>query len=286
MPCEHALDGIRVVTIALNLPGPAACLRLREMGAGVTKVEPPSGDPMAVYQVHFYQRLHEGIAVRGMDLKSPAGRAELEALLASADLLITAQRPAALDRLGLGLDSLAARHPRLCVLRITGHAPPRADIAGHDLTYVALHGLLREGALPATLFADMAGAERVVSTALALLRTRDRSGHGAHADVALEDAAAWLAMPLREGLTAPGAMLGGAHPGYHCYPAQDGWIAVAALESHFAQRLAESFGLQELTHAALSERFATRPAAHWERWAAEQDLPIVALRDPPTHPPS
>ena len=280
------LEGLRVVTTALNLPGPAACSRLRDLGAAVTKIEPPSGDPLAHYTPGWYRELHDGMEVRRLDLKVAADRAALDKILEEADLLVTAQRPDALARLGLEPTALSARHPRLCLLRITGHPAPHEEQPGHDLTYLAAHGLVDEGRLPPTLFADMAGAERAVSTALALLHARDRGGRGVHADVALEDAAAWLALPRTHGLTGPGSLLGGSLAGYNLYAARDGWIAVAALEPHFAKRLADSLGLATLETAALRERFAGETAAHWQRWAAERDLPLVALSSSPATPPS
>lgn len=279
------LEGLQVVTLALNLPGPAACARLRDLGATVRKVEPPTGDPMAAYSPDWYRHLHADIPVLRLDLKSAHDRPTFEALLDGADLLVTAQRPAALERLGLDAESLGRRFPDLCAVRITGHAPPHEDVAGHDLTYLAVHGLVAPGHLPATLFADMAGAERVVSTALAILLQRDRTARGVVATVALEEAAEWLARPRAAGLTRPGALLGGALAGYNLYEASDGWIAVAALEPHFAARLADALDLDRLEAVALSQRFATGTVDHWERWARERDLPLVALRDPPSLPP-
>jgi crotonobetainyl-CoA:carnitine CoA-transferase CaiB-like acyl-CoA transferase len=274
------LDGLRVVSTAVNLPGPAACARLRDLGARVAKVEPPGGDPLEGFAPAWYRRLSDGMDVRRLDLKGEQGARDLDALLAAADLLVTAQRASALARLRLDARSLAERHPRLCSLAITGHAPPHEERAGHDLTYLAAHGLLAPPALPATLFADMAGAERAVSTALALIHARDRDGRGRSATVPLDDAAAFLAQPLAEGLTRRGGPLGGGLAAYNLYEAREGWIAVAALEPHFARRLAEAFGLQELTRDALAARFAAQSAAHWERWALERDLPIVAVRLP------
>jgi crotonobetainyl-CoA:carnitine CoA-transferase CaiB-like acyl-CoA transferase len=216
--------------------------------------------------------------VHRIDLKSPEGRATMERLLHGADVFVTAQRPAALARLGLDSSSLAARYPRLCHVAITGHAPPDEDVAGHDLTYLAAHGLLTPPALPPTLFADMAGSERVVSTALALVHARDRDGRGHSTAVPLAEAAAALAQPRDEGLTLPGALLGGGFAGYNLYAARDGWIAVAALEPHFARRLAEAMGLAELTAEGLAARFAKDTAVHWEEWARGHDLPVVAVR--------
>ncbi|MGZ5035704.1 MAG: CoA transferase [Usitatibacter sp.] len=274
------LEGIRVVTIALNLPGPAACARLRDMGASVAKIEPPAGDPFEAFCPDWYRRLHAGMEVGRLDLKSESGARAMAKLLANADLLVTAQRASALERLQLGAQSLAVAHPRLCHVAITGHAPPNDELPGHDLTYLAEHGLVAPPEMPRTLFADMAGAERAVSAALALLLARERGGAERTRTVALAEAAEALAQPLHEGLTHRGALLGGGYAGYNLYAAREGWVAVAALEPRFAQRLAQRFGLREITVAALRELFASHDAAYWEAWAREHDLPIVAVRDP------
>jgi crotonobetainyl-CoA:carnitine CoA-transferase CaiB-like acyl-CoA transferase len=274
------LAGLRVVTTALNLPGPAACSRLRDLGATVDKVEPPGGDPMQAYQPAFYEHLHASVRVHRLDLKSPEGRSALDALLLEADLLVTAQRPSALGRLGLGARELAERFPRLCHVAIVGHAPPREEHAGHDLTYLAEAGLLAPPAMPLTLFADMAGAERAVTTALALVIARDRGRPARAAHAPLAEAADWLAQPLARGLTAPGALLGGGYAGYNVYAAKDGWIAVAALEPHFARALAAALALEPMDIPGLAARFATGTARHWEDWARARDLPIAALRIP------
>ena len=282
----NPLQGLRVVSIALNLPGPAACARLRDLGAAVTKVEPPSGDPFEAFCAPWYRRLIEGMTVRRVDLKSDAGRGALHELLAPADLFITAQRPSALARLGLEPAALAQRHPRLCHVAITGHPAPHEETPGHDLTYLAMHGLLAPPAMPVTLFADMAGAERAVTTALALVIARERTGRGSSVQSPLEDAARALAQPLHEGLTRRDALLGGGYAGYNLYGARDGWIAVAALEPHFAERLAQALGIDKLSVDVLRTRFATETADHWQRWALERDLPIVALRPPSNDIPS
>jgi crotonobetainyl-CoA:carnitine CoA-transferase CaiB-like acyl-CoA transferase len=272
------LTGLRVVTMALNLPGPAACSRLREWGASVTKVEPPAGDPFASFCPAWYAELHAGTDVHRVDLKVPAGRERMDAWLADADVLVTAQRPSALERLGLRGERLRERHPHLCHAELVGHAGARAETPGHDLTYLAGEGLVMPPAMPATLFADMSGAERLVSAVLALVRKRDREqGRGAHVAVALADAARWLALPRAHGLTDPTALLGGGYAGYNLYETRDGWIALAALEPHFAQRVASVLGLAELSREALRSAFARDSSSHWLRVAEQHDLPLVAL---------
>lgn len=268
------LAGVSVVTIAVNLPGPVAAARLRGFGADVTKIEPPDGDPLEASAPAWYRELAADQHVVRLDLKDEAGRVELDGLLERADVFLTAQRPEALERLGLGWDALHARFPRLSQVAIVGYASPDAGRPGHDLNYVAAHGLVAPPGLPRTLVADLGGAEAAVSAALAAVLARNRTGEGLFVEVALAEAAERFAAPLHHGLTAGGGVLGGGHPGYGLYETSDGWVSVAALEPHFARRLCGELGLEELSHDDLANRFREQAADAWERWAAERDLPI------------
>ena len=106
---EALLDGIRVVTIAQNLPGPLAVARLREAGASVVKIEPPAGDPFLAVSPAWHAELHEGIAIEQLDLKSEAGKARVLVLLENAHLFVASQRPSTLKRLGLEVEALRGR---------------------------------------------------------------------------------------------------------------------------------------------------------------------------------
>ena len=276
-----SLEGVRLVTLAQNVPGPAAAARLQSFGASVVKVEPPSGDPLASSNPAWYGALAAGQEVVRLDLKSDAGRDRLNKHLADADVLLTSNRLAALARLGLGPQELGTRYPRLCYIAITGYPAPREDTPGHDLTYLADLGLLSPPEMPRTLLADLAGAERAVSATLALLLDRERGMGAGYTEIALSEAAAFFAEPLRYGITKPGAHLGGGFPGYGLYATRDGWLAVAALEAHFWESLLLELGLEEATREDLEEVFLQKPADEWERWATERDLPLVALSDLP-----
>ncbi len=273
------LEGIQVLTLAVNLPGPLAAAHLGRLGATVVKVEPPTGDPLGRVLPQWYELLHRGQTIHTLDLKGGEGRGQLEALLAHSDLLLTATRPAALARLGLDWAALHARHPRLCQVAIMGYPSPREDLPGHDLTYQALAGLVEPPGLPRTCLADLAGAERVVTTALALLLGRERGQGAGFAHVSLAEAAEDFAAPLRYGLTTPNGVLGGAFPGYHLYRARTGWVAVAALEPHFWERLTRELGLTVPDREQLQQAFLTRTAAEWEAWALARDLPLVGVRE-------
>lgn len=276
-PVTEVLDGVGIVTLAVNVPGPVAAARLGELGASVVKVEPPGGDPLSRSNRAWYRALAAGQEIVRLDLKGDLDRSHLDERLSVADVLLTSSRPAALRRLGLGPEELRDRYPRLCVVAIMGYPPPHVDVPGHDLTYLAEFGLLSPPDMPRTLLADLAGAERAVSTTLALLLERSRTQRAGYAEVALSEAAAFFAEPLRHGITRPGAELGGGLPGYNLYQTREGWLAVAALEEHFWEKLQKELGLEEATREDLEEVFAQKTAEEWERWAEERDLPLKSV---------
>ena len=267
------LAGIRVVTMALNAPGPVAAAQLRDAGAAVTKVEPPGGDPLASHCSGWYRDLHAGISIEQIDLKGADGAARIRVLLSEADLFLASQRPSALSRLGLDADTLLAPESPFRHLRWLNIVGDRAhpEVPGHDLTYLAKAGLLGHD-MPRTLVADVLGAEHAFAAALLLLRQPP----GSQAEVGLYDALAPLVAPLKHGVTAPGGLLGGGLPAYGLYETRDGRIAVASLEPRFRERLYEELKLP--MDSELTETFNTRGAAEWEAWARERDLPIVAVR--------
>lgn len=269
------LAGIKVVNLAVNLPGPEAARRLRLLGAEVVKVEPPSGDPMELYNRQWYVDMADGQRIVRLDLKSAAGRSGLDSLLEGADLLISATRPAAMERLGLGWQALHDRFPRLCMVAITGFPAPRENEAGHDLTYQASLGLLTPPHMPRTLLADMAGAEQALTAGLSLLLGRERGQGSGYVEIPLSEAAAAMALPLTYGCTAGGAILGGGLPEYNIYQTGDGWIAVAALEPHFKQRLETALAIT--APEEYQQVFRQKSAVAWQEWAQELDIPIVAI---------
>ena len=265
--------------MAVNLPGPLAASRLRRFGAAITKIEPPSGDPLATASPALYRALSTGQQVVHLNLKQDDGRQRLDDLLHESDLLLTASAPSSLARLGLAWKDLCARYPRLCQVAIVGNPGAGAERPGHDLTYQASLGLLRPPELPRLLLADLAGAERAVSEALALLLARDRIGAGGYAEVSLTEAGAAFAVPFLHGLTAPGGLLGGGSPVYNLYPTREGWLAIACIEPQFQERLKRALGIDQLTHDELERAFGQRTAREWEAWAQAHDLPLTAVRE-------
>ncbi|MFT4193276.1 CoA transferase [Ottowia sp.] len=294
-PRFQPLRGVRVVSLALNLPGPAALMRLRALGARCLKIEPPGpaasgrpacGDPMGQYNPGAYAELHTGIRTLAVDLKSGRGQARLARELAGADLLLTSFRPSALAKLGLGRPALRRAYPQLSLVEIVGAPAERAEEPGHDLTYLAEAGLVTGLELPPTLLADMAGALMASEAALACVLAARAGGKGQHRQVALSQAAAWLALPRTWGLTLPSGAVGGAHAGYRVYPCRDGRVAVAALEPHFARALFAVAGLPAPgaqspfapeAHAAVAAWAAGKTRRQLDALGAAHDIPLYTL---------
>lgn len=270
-PGAGPLAGVRVISLAVNLPGPLAAARLASMGASVTKVEPPAGDPLQLVAPGWYDELAAGQEVITLDLKDDAGRSDLEELLGTAHVMLTAMRPSAFDRLELGVG--VERHG-LVLVEIVGYDGELADEPGHDLTYQAAHGTLLFPAMPLVPLVDMLGAERAVTATLAGLRRRSADGASVHERVVLDDVAFHAGAAVRHGLTRPGDVLGGGLPGYGIYATTDGHVAVGAIEPHFAERLAAAVGR---TREELAARFATDSSGRWESLGRSLDIPIVAV---------
>ncbi len=117
-----------------------------------------------------------------------------------------------------------------------------------------------------------------------LLAQKKQRGH--YLEVALSDAACYLALPRAWGLTTPGAAVGGAHAGYRVYPCQDGRVAVAALEPHFARALCEAAGadyagiasmLSPATHRRIAEYLLGMTRSALDKLAVERDIPLHTL---------
>ena len=291
------LRGVRVVSLALNLPGPAALMRLHDLGARCLKVEPPgpgqtatgrpiSGDPMGQYDIGAYAEMHRDVRVLVADLKTERGQAKLAKELATAEVLLTSFRPSALAKLGLGWKLLSRAYPQLSLVEIVGAPGERAEEPGHDLTYLAEAGLVTGTELPPTLLADMAGALMASEATLACLLQARASGKGVRQQVALSQAAEWLAKPRRWGLTLPSGAVGGAHAGYRVYACKDGRVALAALEPHFARALFAVAGLPEPdmrapfapeSRTAIAAWAAGKTRKQLEALAVAHDIPLFTL---------
>ncbi len=274
---SKSLSDIKVINLAINLPGPLAVQRLQQWGARVVKVEPPTGDPLASHNEGFYDELSAGQDVRRINLKEGSGKKELEILLKDADLLFTSFRKSALKKLGLTWGKLHSKFKQLCWVAIFGYPAPNEEKAGHDLTYQAEKGLVRPPELPISLFADIAGAYDAAMEAMRLLYERKTQAIGSFAKIYLSGSLDVFAKPIQYGLTTPHSTLGGNSPAYNLYKTKTNWVALAALESHFWENLQELLRVKNPDYEMLQSIFLKKSAKEWVKWALENDIPLVMI---------
>ena len=282
----YPLKGVRILSLALNLPGPAALMRCQQMGARCVKLEPPGGDPMQDYCKSAYTALHTDIRIVTADLKTELGQKKLHRELARADVLLTSFRPSALTKLGLSWKALHKQYPQLSQVAVVGSPGAQAEEPGHDLTYLAAMGLVTGLDLPSTLYADMSGSLMASEAVLQAVMYQTLKGKGTFIEVALSSAASYLALPRTWGLTQSGAAVGGGHAGYQVYQCKNGRVAVAALEPHFAARLCAAAGLQPnasqamqapATHQAIAAWLLGKTRRQLDQLARDKDIPLHTM---------
>lgn len=250
------LAGITVIDFSELLPGPFFTQSLAELGARVIKIErPPGGDNARHMGPGIFEAVNRGKRSLLADLKDEAQRAEVRALVATADVVVESYRPGVMARLGLDAASLRAEFPRLVYVSLSGYGQhgPWADLPGHDINYLAAAGVLAVSGIPnggpAQSFglpvADLCGAMYALSSTLAALLQRTHTGQGQHLDVALADCALHWMNPRLGAYREAGALDLEAQreatllkPAYGAFPCRDGrHVSIAALEDHFWARL-------------------------------------------------
>lgn len=278
-PSPPPLSGIRVVEFAGIGPAPYAGMLLADLGADVLRID--KAEPADLFPP---ENMPTGRGRRSLilDLKSNESVNLALRVVEKADVLIEGYRPGVMERLGLGPDTAHARNPKLIYARMTGwgQGGPLANRAGHDLTYIALTGVLDAigpagGAPvpPLNVVGDMGGGGTfLVIGILAALWERERSGAGQVVDAAILDGTvSQLAIIL--GLRASGLwsaprgqnIIDGGAPFYRTYRCSDGkYVAVAALEPKFFVAFAQGLGLDPANYLPRQHRREDWPALHSE----------------------
>jgi crotonobetainyl-CoA:carnitine CoA-transferase CaiB-like acyl-CoA transferase len=254
------LDGIVVLDLTRLLPGAVATQELADWGAEVIKIEEPrAGDYARDMNPAVFARTNGGKKSVSIDLKHPRGREMFLSLARKADVLIEGNRPGAMARLGLCYDDVHALNRRLIYVSLSGYGQngPYAQLAGHDVNYLALGGVLGLNLpiIPGVQIADLVGGSmQAVNGILLALLARHQTGEGRHVDISMyAGVISLLTIPLaawrhtgREP-TSGNEVLSGRYACYNLYQASDArWLAVGALEPKFWAELCRRLGAEDL----------------------------------------
>lgn len=329
-PLSGPLVGLRVLDLTRLLPGPLGTMLMADMGAEVIKIENPnSPDYVRMFPPYqngeslnyiAYNRSKKSVV---LDYTTSEGRETLLKLVETADVLVEQFRPGHMDRLGLGYAAVHERNLRLVYVSVTGYGQtgPYAHLAGHDLNYLGISGVLgltgepdQAPVVPGVQLADIAGGSYgCVMATLAAIYARQQTGEGQHVDVSMTDCVMPLlsvAYALHGGGQDPvrGTMpLSGGQPNYGVYRCADEadekprYVALGTLEPKFWQKFCTvvdrpdwlKFMLpqsdMQLTDykAAIQELIQERTLTEWVKLGTENDLlitPIHTLDDLATDP--
>lgn len=320
------LEGIVVLDLTRLLPGPAATMHLADFGATVIKVEdtaegdylraiPPYATDAGGAQINpAYAALNRGKRSIRINLKHADGRDVLLRLVERADALLEGFRPGVLAKLGLDWATLHARNPRLVLCSLTGYGQdgPLRDVAGHDINYCAMAGVLDQTrahggpALPSIQIGDtLGGTLSALSALLIALLAAQRTGVGTQVDVAMADGVlahhffAHAALDAGLQLAAGQELLTGGAACYQIYRCSDGrYLALGALELKFWQNFCDIAALPELRHkhwsrgeipgsaaalatiSTVAQRMAERDRDAWMQAFAGSDACVTPLLTP------
>ncbi|MET3576600.1 CaiB/BaiF CoA-transferase family protein [Bhargavaea ullalensis] len=300
------LEGIRILDLTYYLPGPHAAWRLAEMGAAVTKVEPPGGEPGKTLGGGIvHQANNGGKNIIELDLKGDEGRTAIQQLIRDADVLIESFRPGTLDRLGFGERELDALNPGLIYCSMTGYGQEGsyARAGSHDLNYLALSGVLSQlldangrPVHPLNTIADFAGALAVSEAVCAALVRKMTTGEGARLDVSITDVlAGWQGVHLAyesAGLSDTGIPgIDGSLARYGIYETADGrHVVLAALEEKFWHAFCDHAGQAGWkggderrggpVHREVGDYFRSRPHEHWLDVSLQTDFCLTPVLRP------
>lgn len=299
------LDGIVVLDLTRFFPGAVATATLANFGAEVIKIEQPgSGDPARHIEgvSWLFAQTNRGKKSVSLNLKDERGKQLFCRLVSSADVVIESFRPRVMSRLGIGYEDLCGLNKGLIYASLSGYGQNgrHAELAGHDINYIAMGGVLdlispAGGApvIPEVQIADIAGGSShiVIGILLALL-AREKTGRGQRVDVSMIGGLGGLLalplaalhsrkLPLRRGKE----LLSGAYACYHRYRTKDNrWIVVGALEPKFWTNLCRQIQCEDL----IADQFSSEPrqrlvkqrlARIFKRRTAEQWFGLLRSHD-------
>ncbi|MEU1343681.1 CoA transferase [Streptomyces sp. NPDC005827] len=297
------LAGLRILEVGHILAGPFATMLLADLGAEVTKIEPPGGDLSRQVGDAYFASINRNKRSIRLDLTTEQGQARLGELAADADALLVNLKPSVIRRLGLTYDALRRFNERIVCVAVTGYGLDAGDDPAFDYVIQAATGvaaLTGDPDGPPTLPGYSSADNSAALTAALGLLAQIVSGRGGQVEVALRDvmlaqlnyrAAAYL----NDGVE-PRRMPQGAHSYY--VPAQlfatgDGYLALFVTHDGFWRAFAAEAGIdgfptmaeraarRDEVLAAVTRALAADTAKGWEARLRPLGVPAAAVRTLP-----
>ena len=260
------LNGVTILSLAEQLPGPYATLLMADMGADVIMVERPgTGDPARVFP-EFFSSVARNKRSVCLDLKAKEDLECFLQLVVTADVVLEGYAPGTAARLKIGYDDLRQINPRLIYASLSGFGQTGAyrDRPAHDISYQSVAGLMygqatTPGPVPALPLGDLAGAMFAACAISTALYAREKTGIGTAIDVAMADGLASWMTPMLGPVMNGGAQINfDNNPVYGTFSCSDGATLTLSIahEDHFWRQLCPLLGLEAFASFDLAQRLA------------------------------
>jgi crotonobetainyl-CoA:carnitine CoA-transferase CaiB-like acyl-CoA transferase len=301
-------EGIKVLDLTHVLAGPFCAWQFALLGADVIKIEQvgapdcargrgPDAVQNAALRGLNYQVQGSNKRAIALDLGTAPGRAILETLIRSADVLIENYRTGALEALGFGYAAVARLNPAIVYCSITGFGGegPRATERAYDNVIQAASGVIMQsgGAKPGVSFVDYTSGYNAAFAISAALFRRQREGRGSHITCSMYETALLTMAPELAAALSPVQTKRDKEAGIASYETADGTLMLGAFTPKQNARLwaalreagFDSQGFEETPdwealwaksttmRAALATIFKTKDARTWAQWLHEVGLP-------------
>jgi crotonobetainyl-CoA:carnitine CoA-transferase CaiB-like acyl-CoA transferase len=272
MISTHPLDGFLVLDLSQGVAGPYCGRLLADYGARVLKVEPPQGDwmralgagPQGTSASALYYNLGKESLI--LDLKQPDDLDRARKLATRADVLIESARPGAMEKLGLGYETVSTLNPAIIYVSVSGFGGkgPRGTDPLTDTVAQALSGYMsinrgRDG-IPhktdTTIIDAVTGMYAFQAASMALWPQGQRQAR--HLNISLMQSAAAVLGPKSMEAAHLGRPPEAINPPAGSYRTKDGWIAVTLVREEHFHALAREIGVPGLPRDPRFSSFANR----------------------------
>jgi len=305
------LTGIKILDLTWLLPYTTI---LADFGAEVIKIEEPTkGDysrqmpPLIGGESAYFLNVHRNKKSMTLNLKTEKGREIFYKLASTADVIVESFRPQVKKRLSIDYETVRNVNPRIIYCSISGYGQsgPYADLAGHDINYISIAGVLgltgQYGGppiIPGVQIADIMGCMLATISILIALIERERTGEGQYVDISLTDGALfsltlYTSIFFAEGKSPErgGILQTGYYPCYNIYETRDGkYISIGCVEERFWKNLCRALGREDFIEhqlasgrkreeifSTLREIFKTKSRDEWFKELAKADVCVAPV---------
>jgi alpha-methylacyl-CoA racemase len=302
-----ALEGIKIIDLSWQGPGPFCTMILGDLGAEVIRVGPPpaAGARQAARQTGSRAVAHQASNRNKksilIDLKLEEGRSIFYRMAEESDVIVDGFRPGVVKRLRIDYQTVSEINPGIIYCAISGYGQdgPYRDLPGHDINYISIAGALnligeagRQPVIPLNLVADYGGGGMNAAVGiLGAIIARGKTGKGQYIDVSLTDTViSLLTQSVLDGYFLSGiapergeSALGGGYPYYAIYQTKDGkFISFGCLEPWLWENLCREIGKEEfIAFNPVGERLSeqTGDERRQEIFASLRQLFLTRTRD-------